>query len=83
MSEEAKKRMKKGFILTLLMGLVLSFASCTGCNKGDNTVKDSVVVDSAVVLDFEHTIATDREAMYLKGGENNEVIRGMNNNAYI
>ena len=51
------------------MGLVLSFASCTGCSKGDNTVKDSVVVDSAVVLDFEHTIATDREAMYLKGGD--------------
>ena len=50
------------------MGLVLSFASCTGCSKGDNTVKDSVV-DSAVVLDFEHTIATDREAMYLKGGD--------------
>lgn len=51
------------------MGLVLSFASCTGCSKGDNTVKDSAVVDSAVVLDFEHTIATDREAMYLKGGD--------------
>ena len=51
------------------MGLVLSFTSCTGCSKGDNTVKDSVVVDSAVVLDFEHTIATDREAMYLKGGD--------------
>ena len=38
--------MKKSFILTFLMGLVLSFASCTGCSNGDNTGKDSALIDT-------------------------------------
>ena len=49
------------------MGLVTSlFISCAGCssNKEDVKLQDSVV--TTAVLDVEHTIATDRQAMYLK-----------------
>jgi hypothetical protein len=58
--------MKKSFILTLLMGLVMSFMSCTGCSssKEDIKLQDSVV--ATTVLDVEHAIAMDRQAMYLK-----------------
>jgi hypothetical protein len=57
--------MKKSFILTFLMGLVMSFISCTGCSssKEDIKLQDSAV--TTVVLDVDHAIATDRQAMYV------------------
>ena len=51
------------------MGLVLSFASCTGCSNKDNAGKDSALIDTISIkeaIDVEHAIATDRQAMYLK-----------------
>ena len=53
-----------------LFSLVLGLSSCTGC-KGEaqeETVGDSAAVVTAV-LNVEHTIATDRQTMYLKGGD--------------
>ena len=43
----------------------MSFMSCTGCNssKEDIKLQDSVV--ATAVLDVEHSIATDRQAMYV------------------
>ena len=62
--------MKKGFILTLLIGLVMSFMSCTGCNssKEDIKLQDSVV--ATAVLDVEHSIALDRQTMYVNYKDN-------------
>ena len=55
--------MKKSFILAFLMGLVMSFMSCTGCSFSKEDIK---LQDSAVaVLDVEHSIAMDRQAMYV------------------
>lgn len=59
-----------------LFSLVLGFSSCTGC-KGEasqEVTKDSteVVTDSTIqtnVINVEHAIATDRQAMYLKFGK--------------
>ena len=44
----------------------MSFMSCTGCSssKEDIKLQDSVV--ATTVLDVEHSIALDRQAMYLK-----------------
>lgn len=44
----------------------MSFISCTGCNssKEDIKLQDSVV--TTAVLDVEHSIALDRQAMYMK-----------------
>ena len=59
--------MKKGFILTLLMGLVLSFASCSGCSSKDNIAKDSALIDTISIkeaIDVDHAIALDRQTMY-------------------
>ena len=47
---------------------VVLFASC-----GNNTKKEEsklTLGDSVAVLDVEHTIATDRQSMYMKFGEN-------------
>ena len=58
--------MKKSFILAFLMSLLTSlFISCTGCssNKEDVKLQDSVV--TTAVLDVEHSIALDRQAMYV------------------
>lgn len=57
--------MKKGFILAFLMGLVMSFMSCAGCSssKEDIKLQDSVV--ATAVLDVEHSIAADRQTMYV------------------
>ena len=43
----------------------MSFMSCTGCNssKEDIKLQDSAV--TTAVLDVEHSIALDRQAMYL------------------
>jgi hypothetical protein len=62
--------MKKGFILAFLMGLVMSFMSCTGCNssKEDIKLQDSVV--ATTVLDVEHSIALDRQTMYVNYKDN-------------
>ena len=65
--------MKKSFILTFLMGLVLSFASCTGCSNGDNTGKDSSLIDTINIkeaIDVSHAIALDRQTMYAKYKDN-------------
>jgi hypothetical protein len=62
--------MKK--ILLFLMSVAL-FTACNGCSQPqENTKVDSPVVvteDSTVVIDVEHAIATDRQAMYLKYGK--------------
>lgn len=55
--------MKKSFILTLLAGLMVSFMSCTKCSKEDTVANDSVV--TATVIDVDHAIAMDRQAMYV------------------
>lgn len=62
--------MKKGFILTFLMGLVMSFIACTGCNssKEDIKLQDSAV--TTAVLDVEHSIALDRQTMYVNYKDN-------------
>ena len=66
--------MKK--ILVFLMSVVL-FAACSGCSQPqqkDLKVADTteVIIDSAKapVIDVEHAIATDRQAMYLKFKDN-------------
>ena len=52
---------------------VVLFAACSGCG---NTQENVVPVDSTEVviedsvMNVEHTIATDRQAMYLKFGDN-------------
>ena len=53
------------------MGLVTSlFISCAGCssNKEDVKLQDSVV--TTAVLDVEHSIALDRQAMYVNYKDN-------------
>ena len=62
--------MKKSFILAFLMGLMMSFMSCTGCNssKEDIKLQDSVV--ATTVLDVEHSIALDRQTMYVNYKDN-------------
>jgi hypothetical protein len=62
--------MKKSFILAFLMGLVMSFVSCTGCSssKEDIKMQDSVV--TTAVLDVEHSIALDRQTMYVNYKDN-------------
>jgi len=62
--------MKKSFILTFLMGLMMSFMSCTGCSssKEDIKLQDSVV--ATTVLDVEHSIALDRQTMYVNYKDN-------------
>ena len=63
--------MKKSFILAFLMGLLTSlFISCAGCssNKEDVKLQDSVV--TTTVLDVEHSIALDRQAMYVNYKDN-------------
>lgn len=67
------------FLVAFLFALVIGLSSCNGCGNADknDTVKDTtevVVKDSAVattgVIDVEHTIAMDRQAMYFKFGDN-------------
>jgi hypothetical protein len=62
--------MKKSFILAFLMSLVMSFTACTGCNssKEDIKLQDSVV--ATTVLDVEHSIALDRQTMYVNYKDN-------------
>ena len=59
-----------------LFSLVLGFSSCNGCKSeaSQEVTKDSteVVTDSTVqtnVINVEHAIATDRQAMFLKYGK--------------
>ena len=61
--------MKKSFILAFLMVASL-FISCAGCssNKEDVKLQDSVV--TTAVLDVEHSIALDRQAMYVNYKDN-------------
>ena len=44
----------------------MSFMSCTGCNKEDIKLQDSAVA----VLDVEHSIALDRQTMYVNYKDN-------------
>mgnify|MGYP006908818325 FL=1 len=52
------------------MGLIMSFMSCTGCSssKEDIKLQDSVV--ATAVLDVEHSIALDRQTMYVNYKDN-------------
>lgn len=57
-------KMKK-ILFVFLTGLVL-FCSCTG----NSTKDEKILTDNVItVLNVEHTISTDRQAMYLKGGD--------------
>lgn len=61
-------------MMSLLFTLMLSFSACTGCNKTQTTdepVTDTieVVEPTNVALNVEHAIAMDRQAMYLKFGD--------------
>ena len=53
---------------------VVLFASCNGCGNTQKNVNvaDSTltVIDSVTVIDVDHAIATDRQSMYLKFGDN-------------
>jgi hypothetical protein len=62
--------MKK--ILLFLMSVIL-FAACSGCGKSQenvNVVDSTEIVVKDSVISVEHAIATDRQAMYLKFGDN-------------
>ena len=67
--------MKKSLILTFLLGLLMAFTACTGCNsKGDAKQQDTAVVDSVAAkklpsLDVNHMIALDRQTMFSKFGK--------------
>lgn len=66
--------MKRNFILMFLMGLLISFASCSGCSKGEDiTQQDSIAVDSITVVDsvtktaglvVENLVSMDRQDMF-------------------
>ena len=45
----------------------MSFISCTGCNSSDIKLQDSV---ATTVLDVEHSIALDRQTMYVNYKDN-------------
>ena len=45
----------------------MSFISCTGCNSSDIKLQDSV---ATAVLDVEHSIALDRQTMYVNYKDN-------------
>ena len=60
---------------SLLIGLVLSLTfgltSCKSCNGGEPEKKaDATEVAKAVALNVENVISADREAMFLKAGDN-------------
>ena len=67
--------MKKflGFLMILCMAMCL--ASCNGCGNAqeekqiDSVLVDTAAVDSIVVIDVDHAIALDRQAMYMKFGK--------------
>jgi hypothetical protein len=63
--------MKKILILSLFVSLL--FSSCSKCTSTTN-FNEKNEVDTVVVvnntIDVDHAIATDREAMYLKFGDN-------------
>ena len=63
----------KLFLVAFLFSLVIGFSSCNGCGNQaqEEQLKDStevVVKDSTVALNVEHAISMDRQAMYLKFG---------------
>lgn len=64
----------KLFLVAFLFSLVIGFSSCNGCDKQaqeEQTTNTTEVVtqDLTVALNVEHAIAMDRQAMYLKFGE--------------
>lgn len=71
--------MKKFLGFLLMLSMTLCMVSCNGCGQPkDNPSADTVLVDTALVdtihmsnvIDIEHAIAMDRQAMYLKFGDN-------------
>ena len=63
------------FSLIMMFCLMLGFTSCNGCGSQsqestDSTKVDTALVDSVAVIDVEHAISTDRQAMYLKFKDN-------------
>ena len=63
--------MKKGFILTFLMGMLVLFTSCNGCK---NTNQDEPVLADSIkpnieLADITHMISTDRQQMYAQVAE--------------
>lgn len=52
----------------MMLGLVVSFSSCNGCNKSGDTTDESVnqVTDSVLVV--EQAISNDREYMFMNYG---------------
>ena len=69
--------MKKFLSFLMVMCMALLMMSCNGCGqqpqdeqKIDSVLVDTAAVDSTVAINVEHAIATDRQAMYLKFGDN-------------
>ena len=66
--------MKKflGFLMLMCMSLIM--ASCNGCSQPqDQPSVDSTLIDTVSiknVIDVDHAIATDRQAMYIKFKDN-------------
>ena len=65
--------MKKFLSFLMLMCMSLIMASCNGCSQPqDQPSVDSTLIDTVSiknVIDVDHAIATDRQAMYMKFGE--------------
>lgn len=70
--------MTKGTKFTIIVGIILTifivcfiFCSCNGCTQNNVNKVDTIQTSTTQVvtpIDVEHTIATDRQAMYLKFG---------------
>lgn len=58
------------FMMSLIMVALIGFTSCNGCKKEaqDESKADTIAVAATGVLDVEHAIAMDRQAMYLNHG---------------
>lgn len=67
--------MKKFLGFLMVMCMTLMIASCNGCSQPqdnqsvDSTLVDTIHIDSIPAIDVDHAIATDRQAMYMKFGE--------------
>ena len=63
--------MKKNLFFAFLMGVVLFFNSCTGCNgSGESSLVDTITIDNPT-LDAAHLTALDKQAMYLTHQDGN------------
>jgi hypothetical protein len=68
--------MKKFLGFLMVMCMTLMMASCNGCSQPqdkqgvDSALIDTIHIDSTAAIDVDHTIALDRQAMYMKFKDN-------------